>query len=352
MSVTIAEANASLLSFIERASRDPEFDITKFESLLRMQEKLVNDQARREFNAAMSAAQNEMQPVLRNAVNEHTKTRYAKLETIDSQMRPIYARHGFSVRYGSAQSSRDGWLRITCTIAHVGGYSEEHYLDSPPDSVGAQGRSNKTAVQAVGAAITYLRRYLLCMAFNIVLSDDPDDDDGAALGVAPRRPPPPMNGGAAAKPPDPFPDLEENHGPTWMAHLKRYLDEAPSLAVKMAITDDPRVQRTLRNAPKEVQTNIRNLLVVAHKRLTDLEEAKQRQPQQPQGGEPSWQDEAAELIAEVQEMDLETLDGLRSNKAWLVKTRDLFPLDQDRLQEAETERRAYLQKQGSSETTK
>lgn len=188
MSTALAVHPDTLVNFIERAARDPEIDIGKMEALLRMQREVMREQARREFDMAMSAAQAEMEPVVRDAQNEQTRSRYARLETIDTQMRPIYTRHGFSVRYGAAEQPRDGWIKITCTVAHAGGHSEVHCLDSPLDSAGVRGVANKTAVQSVGSAITYLRRYLLCMVFNIVLTNE--DDDGEAAGFRRATPQP------------------------------------------------------------------------------------------------------------------------------------------------------------------
>jgi len=177
--------NGALMGFIERAAKDPEFDVAKFETLLRMRRDEAHEQARRIFNSAMAACQSEMQPVLRVSVNPGVKSKYAKLEAIDQQMRPIYTRHGFSVRFGSAPPPQPGWMRVTCTVAHESGYFEENYLDSPVSTQGSQGgRVAMTAVQAVGSVVTYLRRYLLGMVFNIVQADMVGEDhDG--------EPPPP-----------------------------------------------------------------------------------------------------------------------------------------------------------------
>ena len=189
----VVAQNGALLSFIERAAKDDGFDVAKFGELLRLQRDVSHDQARRAFNAAMADAQSEMLPVVRDAKNNHLNNRYARLETIDAAMRPIYTRHGFSVRYGSAPSSSEGMIRITCTVAHADGYFEEQYLDAPTVNAGSQGgRTATTPVQAVGSAITYLRRYLLSMVFNVVLADE--DDDGeftrrpAAAAATPRPP--------------------------------------------------------------------------------------------------------------------------------------------------------------------
>ena len=135
----IAPVNSTaLMSFIERAAINPDFDVQKFGELLRMQREMEHDQARRAFNQAMADAQADMPPVVRSATNTHLGNKYAKLEDIDREMRPIYTAHGFSVRFGSAPAP-EGYIRITCTVAHASGYFEENYLDAPITTVGSQG---------------------------------------------------------------------------------------------------------------------------------------------------------------------------------------------------------------------
>jgi hypothetical protein len=168
----------ALMGFIERASRDPDFDVAKFESLLRMRRELQRDIEQREYNAAMAAAQSEMEPIVRDATNTHLRNRYARLEKIDAGVRPVYTRHGFSVSYGSEVPAGPNLIRITCTVAHRGGFFKTEYLDSELDATGTQGGRSKTPIQAVGSSVTYLRRYLLCMVFNIMLADEDDDGDG------------------------------------------------------------------------------------------------------------------------------------------------------------------------------
>jgi hypothetical protein len=176
--VEAAPNSSSLMTFIERAARDDSFDINKFEAMLRMHRELADQQARQAFNAAMARVEAEIGPVLRDRLNPGVNRKYATLEAMDAVARPVYSQHGFSVRFGCSPSSRPEWMRITCTVSHEGGYSEQNYLDGPVDV--QQGARARSQVQAVGSTITYLRRYLLQMAFNIVLSDDEADDDGEA----------------------------------------------------------------------------------------------------------------------------------------------------------------------------
>jgi hypothetical protein len=233
--ITTTNGNGALMSFIERAAKDETFDVQKFEVLLRLQMEVSDKQARRSFNAAMAVAQSEMMPVIRTAQNRHLGNKYAKLEDIDREMRPIYTRHGFSVRFGSAPAPREGDMRITCTVAHADGYSEENHLDAPSSVLGSQGgRMAVTPVQAVGSTVTYLRRYLLTMVFNLVLEDDDDDGEDTRRAAAAPMP-------RAARVTERAPAYEAPPGPT--APEKRtwaQWKDALEIAVKDARTPEER----------------------------------------------------------------------------------------------------------------
>jgi hypothetical protein len=276
MSEVITTSNNSVLaSFIERAARDPEFDVQKFGELLRMQREVENDQARKAFNRAMASAQAEMLPVVRDAKNSHLNNRYAKLETIDAAIRPIYTRWGFSVRYGSAPSPHEGWLRITCTVAHDDGYFEENYLDAPVSLTGSQGgRMAVTPVQAIGSTVTYLRRYLLGMVWNTVLADD--DDDGEATRRAAAAPMP--RGARVAErapayeaPPKSTPSPERTDA-QWKAWIDKLRDACAVLyhrAEVVQVAERPSVADALANGPEWVRDEVSRILAENYKRLED-----------------------------------------------------------------------------------
>jgi hypothetical protein len=92
---------AAMLNFLAAAMTNPKISAEKLKALLDMQREVVADAATLQFNRAMSAVQAEMQPVLHDATNEQTRSKYSRLETIDALMRPIYSRHGFSLSFDS-----------------------------------------------------------------------------------------------------------------------------------------------------------------------------------------------------------------------------------------------------------
>lgn len=164
----------SLLQAITSAASNPQTDIEKMERLFAMHQKMVAQEAEAAFNGAMARAQAHIVPIATNAENAHTRSRYAKLEAINRQIVPIYTAEGLSISFDTAESPVAGWQRTLATVSHAQGHSRQYHLDLPPDAEGAQGKTNKTLVQATGSTNMYARRYLTNMIFNISTYDDKD----------------------------------------------------------------------------------------------------------------------------------------------------------------------------------
>ena len=169
----------SLLTTIADLARDPACDVEKLRALIAMQREVMAEQARIAFDAAMADAQAEMVPVLRSATNAHTKSRYARLEDIDNAIRPLITRHGFSLTFDNPDQTVDG-IVVTCAVAHRDGHVRSYKIAGARDDKGAQGNANKTPIQAIGSTISYLRRYLTCMIFNVALTNDDTDGNEVA----------------------------------------------------------------------------------------------------------------------------------------------------------------------------
>ncbi len=165
----------SLRDIVKVAINDQGVDVAKLEVLLRMWRDIAADDAKLQFNRAMSAVQAEMLPVLRDAINEQTRSKYARLETIDGQMRPIYTRHGFALSFDSEPIDGAN-IRIACEVTHTAGHSKTFHLEAALDLNGPQGRPNKTPLHGLGSSVSHLRRYLTCMIFHVVMMNE--DNDG------------------------------------------------------------------------------------------------------------------------------------------------------------------------------
>lgn len=172
--------NDPMLAMIERVATNPDADVSKLREMLDMKREVFERNAEIEYNRAMSMAQSEIEPVARDAQNDQTKSMYAKLESIVKKAAPIYTKYGFALSFGTDDSPREGWFRVTCVASHSAGHSKHYHIDVPPDATGIAGKVNKTPIHAMGSSMSYARRYLTCMIFNIVLDDE--DDDGQAAG--------------------------------------------------------------------------------------------------------------------------------------------------------------------------
>lgn len=173
-----SEAGA-IVAMIERAARDPNVDIDKMERLWAMKSEMDARNAEQAFNAAMSAAQAEMTAVLQDEENTQTRSRYASYAALDRVLRPIYTRHGFSVTFDTDEMP-DQVIRVICEIAHAAGHTKQRSIPIPADGKGAKGGDVMTKTHATVSAVSYGRRTLLKMGFNVAETEH--DDDGNAAG--------------------------------------------------------------------------------------------------------------------------------------------------------------------------
>jgi ERF superfamily len=334
---------------IDRAIAERDFPIVNIESLFRMKQQNDAELAKRAFNVAMAACQAEMVPVARDARNTHTQSRYATYEAIDEALRPIYSRHGFSVMFGTGKPKTPGGVCITCRVKHDAGYEEELLeLEAPADTAGSRGNANKTPVQAIGSTVSYLRRYLIGMAFNLVLSNDDDDGEASRRTQAPREQREAPREQAPRQAQAPADPLAIEYGAQWIANLGALLRGAANLDAVAAIRGHPRVHPVMaKNAstPAPVRAQIDELFREAAERLAP-------QPDWGEAGDAidgqAVDDPLAEMVAEVNALDLDALEERIISAGWLLQVRQLFPPDQETLRDAIEARRVALQAEAHS----
>lgn len=180
---SVGSETAAILQIIERAARDPAVDMDKMERLMAWREREMARSAENAFNAAMQAAQAEMPQVVRDASNEQTKSRYARYETISEAIQPVITKHGFSLSYGEADSTKERHIRIVCDVLHRDGHTKQYHADIPIDDVGMKGNANKTATHAYGSTKSYGKRYLKCDIFDVAVKNEDDDGNKAGQGA-------------------------------------------------------------------------------------------------------------------------------------------------------------------------
>jgi len=160
---------------------DKDLDIEKLQRLLDMKDREEEKTARSAFNVAMAAVQSKIEPIVADAENLQTDSKYSKLSTIVNTLAPIYTQHGFSVSFGTSECSsarliEAGWFRTSAELSHVAGYSKDYFVDLPADTTGIKGSVNKTVIHGTKSAITYARVILLGLMFNFTTSQDVDAD--------------------------------------------------------------------------------------------------------------------------------------------------------------------------------
>jgi hypothetical protein len=168
----VAVQTNSMLTVIERAVSNKDFDVEKLERLFALQERMLAKKAEQEFNESMQRVQGQELRVIKDAKNPVTNSSYATLQSLNKILVPIYTDAGFSISFGTADCPIQNHYRITAMVSHRGGHSRNYQCDIPIDDKGMKGNDNKTKTHAFGSTMSYGRRYLTLLIFNIALVDD------------------------------------------------------------------------------------------------------------------------------------------------------------------------------------
>jgi hypothetical protein len=148
------------------------------EKLMGLMERWESNEARKAYNEAFAAFKAEAVRVLKNrpvTAGPLAGKKYAELFAVVNAATPALSRHGLSASWRLTKDDKD-WLEVTCTLKHVGGYSESVSMGGPPDSGGA-----KNKIQERASTVSYLERYTLKAILGLAEQDD--DTDGRAPGA-------------------------------------------------------------------------------------------------------------------------------------------------------------------------
>jgi hypothetical protein len=182
-----SDSPSMVLALIERLALDPQADVAKLERMVAMYEGLRAREAELAYNAAKGRILKKLagikivknRSVLQELDRAYAAFKYAPLEEIDKHLRPLLAEEELDLSY-SNEPGEGGSIVIRGRLKHLpGGHYEDSFMPAPPDTTGG-----KSDVQAVGSTNSYLRRYVACNIFNIVVVGDDDDGNGGTIDEA------------------------------------------------------------------------------------------------------------------------------------------------------------------------
>jgi hypothetical protein len=184
---------STVLALIERVALDPRADVEKLDRMMAFYERLKAEEAELVYNAAKGRILKKLAGIKivknRSVLCEVEKGKpqkgtyeafkYAPLEEIDKHLRPLLAEEDMDLSY-SDEPQEGGGIVIRGRLKHLpGGHYEDSFMPAPPDTSGG-----KSSVQAVGSTNSFLRRYVACNIFNIVVVGDDDDGTGGTIDEA------------------------------------------------------------------------------------------------------------------------------------------------------------------------
>jgi len=175
---------STVFGLLERVALDPRADVEKLKRVMGMYERLKAKEAELAYNSAKGRILSKLARIKivknRSAVyqiakgkpSKGTSFKYAPLEEIDKNLRPLLVEEDMDLSY-SDEPREEGGILIRGRLKHLpSDHFEDSFMPAPLDTTGG-----KSDVQAVGSTNSFLRRYVACNIFNIVVVGD--DDDGA-----------------------------------------------------------------------------------------------------------------------------------------------------------------------------
>ena len=146
--------------------------VETLERLLAMRDKLKMEYAKEAFDLALSTFQGEC-PVIKKTksvtINGVTAYKYAPLESIVEQVKPLLAKNNLSYRIETETLEKT--VKSICIVLHAQGHSERSSFEIPL----GQKTALMNASQHVAAALTFAKRHAFCNAFGILTGDEDTD---------------------------------------------------------------------------------------------------------------------------------------------------------------------------------
>lgn len=181
--VAVDAGFALLQSAIARGASIDELD-----RLIALKERMDASAAKQAFTSAMVEFKRNPPKVLTNRTGtvrpkddkkQGFEYRYADLAAVCDKVIEALANVGISHHWTTDQQG--AFVHVTCTLTHELGHSISTTLLASPDDSGGKNR-----IQAIGSAVTYLRRYTLLAITGIAVEAEGDDDGAGGISAGDR----------------------------------------------------------------------------------------------------------------------------------------------------------------------
>ena len=159
-------------------------DLGQLEKMMALQERWEANEAKKayvkamaEFKANPPKINKDRRVSFKMKTGGKTEYSHASLGNVTEKINSGLGEHGLSAAWSTDQNGAS--IKVTCTITHSKGYSENTSLVATADTSGT-----KNNIQAIGSTISYLQRYTLLALTGLATQDQ--DDDGVSSGPAPQ----------------------------------------------------------------------------------------------------------------------------------------------------------------------
>lgn len=154
-------------------------------AIIAQQRWLMEHNEEEAFNAALKRIQMQLKKIPKRGWNKQTQSHYALAEDVDAAIQHLLDGEKMTLSFVPSASDRPDEVLITGVLS-LGAFSKTYPLPMPADGKGPQGGGVMSRTHATGSAITYGKRYLKDMIFDLRFEDPKFkklDDDGNQAGT-------------------------------------------------------------------------------------------------------------------------------------------------------------------------
>jgi hypothetical protein len=156
-------------------------NVAQLKDMMDLQERWEAGEAKKVYSREFANTQLEIETVVKTKKNTQTHSNYADLSDIIESSKPIYTKHGFAIIFSEGDTAKDNHVRIIADVLHEIGHKETYHYDVPLDGAGLKGNANMIPIHGKASSVSYGRRYLMCMIWNIATGDDNDGNNQAPV---------------------------------------------------------------------------------------------------------------------------------------------------------------------------